>query len=45
MPNPSEDGESRAVARWYRPGHRLTPQQLGEFNAVAALRIVGGRLA
>ncbi|HET9893945.1 MAG TPA: TetR/AcrR family transcriptional regulator [Streptosporangiaceae bacterium] len=32
------------VARWYRPGHRLTPQQLGDFNAVAALRIVGGRL-
>jgi AcrR family transcriptional regulator len=29
------------VARWYRPGHRLTPQQLGDFNAVAALRIVG----
>jgi AcrR family transcriptional regulator len=33
------------VARWYRPGHRLTPQQLGDFNAIAALRIVGGRLA
>jgi AcrR family transcriptional regulator len=29
------------VARWYRPGHRLTPQQLGEFNAAAALRIAG----
>jgi len=24
------------VARWYRPSHRLTPQQLGSFNAVAA---------
>ena len=33
------------VARRYRPGHRLNPQQLGEFNAVAALRIVGGHLA
>src|SRR5262249_53494177 len=33
------------VARWYRPGHRLTPQQLGDFNAVAARRIVGGRPA
>jgi AcrR family transcriptional regulator len=33
------------VARWYRPGHRLTPQQLGDFNAVAALRIAGSRLA
>jgi AcrR family transcriptional regulator len=31
------------VARWYRPGYRLTPQQLGDFNAVAALRITGGR--
>ena len=30
------------VARWYRPGYRLTPQQLGDFNAVAALRIAGG---
>jgi AcrR family transcriptional regulator len=29
------------VARWYRPGHRLTPQQLGDFNAAAALRIAG----
>ena len=29
------------VARWYHPGHRLTPQQLGDFNAIAALRIVG----
>jgi len=33
------------VARWYHPGHRLTPQQLGDFNAVAALRIVGSRPA
>ncbi len=32
------------VARWYRPGHRLTPQQLGDFNAAAALRIAGGTL-
>jgi len=31
------------VARWYRPGHHLTPQQLGDFNAVAALRIAGTR--
>ena len=33
------------VARWYRPGYRLTPQQLGDLNAVAALRIVGGHPA
>jgi AcrR family transcriptional regulator len=33
------------VARWYTPGHRLTPQQLGDFNAVAALRIAGARPA
>jgi AcrR family transcriptional regulator len=33
------------VARWYRPGHRPTPQQLGDFNAAAALRIAGRRLA
>jgi AcrR family transcriptional regulator len=33
------------VARWYRPGYRLTPQQLGDFNAVAALRIAGGHPA
>jgi AcrR family transcriptional regulator len=31
------------VARWYDPSHRLTPQQLGDFNALAALRIVGVR--
>jgi Tetracyclin repressor-like, C-terminal domain len=29
------------VARWYRPGHRRTPQQIGDFNAAAALRIAG----
>ncbi len=33
------------VARWYRPGYRLTPQQLGDFNAVAALRIASGHPA
>ena len=33
------------VARWYRPGYRLTPQQLGDFNAAAALRIAGGHPA
>jgi AcrR family transcriptional regulator len=33
------------VARWYRSGYRLTPQQLGDFNAVAALRIAGGASA
>jgi AcrR family transcriptional regulator len=33
------------VARWYHPGHRLTPQQVGESNAVAALRIAGHRAA
>jgi AcrR family transcriptional regulator len=33
------------VARWYRPGHRITAQQLGDFNAAAALRIVGSRPA
>jgi len=32
------------VARWYHPGYRLTPQQLGSFNAVAALRIAGRRV-
>jgi AcrR family transcriptional regulator len=29
------------VARWYRPGYRRTPQQLGDFNAAAALRVAG----
>jgi AcrR family transcriptional regulator len=33
------------VARWYRPGYRMTPQQLGDFNAAAALRITGGHEA
>jgi AcrR family transcriptional regulator len=33
------------VARWYHRGYRLTPQQLGDFNAVAALRIAGGHPA
>jgi hypothetical protein len=33
------------VARWYRPGYRLTPRQLGDFNAAAALRIAGGHPA
>jgi hypothetical protein len=32
------------VARWYRRGHRLTPQQLADFNAAAALRIAGAPL-
>ena len=32
------------VARWYTPGYRLSPQQLGDSNATAALRIVGGAL-
>ena len=27
------------------PGYRLTPQHLGDFNAVAALRIAGGHPA
>jgi hypothetical protein len=29
------------VARWYRPGHRRTPEEIGELNAGAVLRIVG----
>jgi hypothetical protein len=33
------------VARWYRPGYRLTPRQLGDFNAAAALRIAGAHPA
>lgn len=32
------------VARWYRPGYRLTPHQLGDSNAAAALRVVGGAI-
>jgi AcrR family transcriptional regulator len=31
------------VARWYRPGHRRNPEQLGDFNAAAALRLAGVR--
>ena len=33
------------VARWYRPGHRRTPQQLGDFHADAALRLAGAARA
>jgi hypothetical protein len=29
------------VARWYRPGGRLTPEQIGDLVGDAALRIVG----
>jgi AcrR family transcriptional regulator len=29
------------VARWYYPGYRRTPQEIGEMNARTALRIVG----
>jgi hypothetical protein len=29
------------VARWYRPGHRRSPEEMGDFYANAALRIVG----
>jgi len=29
------------VARWYRPGHRRTPEEIGEGYAEAALRVVG----
>jgi AcrR family transcriptional regulator len=31
------------VARWYRPSRRRTPEEIGELNAQAALRIVGAR--
>jgi AcrR family transcriptional regulator len=31
------------VARWYQPGYRRTPQEIGDFNAAAALRIAGAR--
>lgn len=31
------------VARWYRPGGAYGPEEIGERNAVAALRIVGAR--
>jgi AcrR family transcriptional regulator len=29
------------VARWYRPGHRRSPEEIGDAYAEAALRIVG----
>ena len=29
------------VARWYRPAHRRTPEEIGEGYAEAALRVVG----
>lgn len=29
------------VARWYRPGHGRSPEEMGEFYGEAALRIVG----
>jgi len=29
------------VARWYRPGHRRTADEIGEGYAEAALRVVG----
>jgi hypothetical protein len=31
------------VVRWYRPTQRRTPEQIGELNARAALRVVGAR--
>lgn len=31
------------VARWYRPGGAYGPEEIGERNAAAALRIVGAR--
>ncbi|MEP7024603.1 MAG: TetR/AcrR family transcriptional regulator [Actinomycetota bacterium] len=31
------------VARWYRPNHRHSPEEIGEYYAEAALRIVGVR--
>jgi AcrR family transcriptional regulator len=31
------------VARWYRPGHRRTPEEISALNAAAALRVVGAR--
>lgn len=31
------------VARWYRPGGRRSPEEIGELHAAAALRIVGAR--
>jgi AcrR family transcriptional regulator len=29
------------VVRWYRPGQRRAPEEIGELNAAAALRIAG----
>ena len=40
VPSPGASVEARAT-----PGYRLTPQQLGDFNAVAALRMAGGHPA
>jgi AcrR family transcriptional regulator len=37
--------EVSQIVRQVIAGYRLTPQQLGDFNAVAALRITGGRPA
>jgi AcrR family transcriptional regulator len=31
------------VARWYRPGQRRSPEEIGELNAQAALRMVTAR--
>jgi AcrR family transcriptional regulator len=31
------------IARWYRPGHRRTPEDMGDAYAEAAVRIVGAR--
>jgi AcrR family transcriptional regulator len=31
------------IARWYRPGHRRSPEDMGEAYAEAAVRIVGVR--
>jgi len=31
------------IARWYRPGHRRTPEDMGNAYAETALRIVGAR--
>jgi AcrR family transcriptional regulator len=33
------------IARWYRPGHRRSPDEMGELYAEVALRIVGVGLA
>jgi Tetracyclin repressor-like, C-terminal domain len=31
------------IARWYRPGHRRSPEDMGDAYAEAAVRIVGAR--